>query len=572
MAAKPVPSFALGWLRHYDAARFRGDLLAGITVGVVLIPQGMAYALLAGIPPVYGLYASLVPLFIYSIFGTSRHLAVGVVAIDSLIVAASIAALAPASGEGYMEHVFALALMVGVIQLALGFLKFGFIVNLLSRPVIAGFTTAAVLIIGFSQLKHLLGIGISQNLNIFVLLAEAFSKLGELHVQTFAVGAAGIAILVGGKRFFPRLPGPLLAVFISSLAVYFLNLDEQGVAIVGTIPSGLPSMGVPSFSLQSLKALLPTALTLSMIQFMGVISLGKISAARHGYQVQPNRELIALGAMNLVGSFFQSQPVSGSFSRSAVNEQTGAQTPFANAIAAALVGLTLLFFTPLFYYLPIPVFASIIMVTAFGLIDVRELRYLFKTKAVDGSIALATFFSTLVIGIHQGVLVGVALSVIAIMYRISRPNVAVLGHLHHTRSFRDIRNHASAHEFKDIVMMRVDASFSFSNANRIRDIVLRQVRVKDARALILDATTVNDLDTTALAVLSDINKVLQDRGIQIYIAGAKQKALDLMRASGVMQEIGEEHFFLSPHRALSFVLARWGREDEYRMRQSQEDA
>jgi SulP family sulfate permease len=550
------------WMRSYSRSDFGGDLAAGITVGVVLIPQGMAYALLAGVSPVYGLYASLVPLLVYSLFGTSRHLAVGVVAIDSLIVAAGVAAMAPASAAEALSLTFLLALMVGIIQIAMGLLRFGFVVNLLSRPVTTGFTSAAALIIGMSQLKHLLGVDLERSLNIFTLLAQAGTKLAQLHPPSLLIGGGGILLLVLLRKRFPRLPGPLLVVVLSALAVVGLNLEGQGVELVGTIPSGLPSPQMPIWSAATIKALFPTAVTLSLIQFVGVISLGKLFAARHGYRIQPSRELVVLGGMNAVGSFFQSIPVSGSFSRSAVNERAGAQTPLANAIAAIVIGLVLLFLTPLFAWLPIPVFASIIMVSAFGLIDVAEIRYLLRTKAADGIIALLTFLATLVLGIHQGILTGIGLSVIAIMYRISRPNIATLGLLPETRSFRDITNHPSAIQFEGILVIRVDASFSFANADRVRDRIVASARDTGADVAILDATTINDLDSTALAMLQDTQRILSAANVDLIVAGAHQNVIDVLQAAGLWEIMGPEAFHLSPWRALVHVLKREGREAE----------
>lgn len=550
------------WMRSYSRSDLGGDLAAGITVGVVLIPQGMAYALLAGVSPVYGLYASLVPLLVYSLFGTSRHLAVGVVAIDSLIVAAGVAAMAPSSAAEALSLTFLLALMVGIIQIVMGLLRFGFVVNLLSRPVTTGFTSAAALIIGMSQLKHLLGVDLERSLNIFTLLAQASTKITQLHPPSLLIGVGGILLLVLVRKRFPRLPGPLLVVVISALAVIGLNLETRGVELVGTIPSGLPTPQVPVWSVATIKALFPTAVTLSLIQFVGVISLGKLFAARHGYRIQPSRELVVLGGMNAVGSLFQSIPVSGSFSRSAVNERAGARTPLSNAIAAVLIGLVLLFLTPLFAWLPIPVFASIIMVSAFGLIDVAEIRYLLKTKAADGIIALLTFTATLILGIHQGILTGIGLSVIAIMYRISRPNIAVLGLLPETRSFRDIANHPTAIQFEGILVIRVDASFSFANADRVRDRIIAAARKSTARCVILDATTINDLDSTALAMLQDTQRILADDNVDLIVAGAHQNVIDILQSSGLWEEMGPDAFHLSPWRALVHVLKRDGREAE----------
>lgn len=536
--------------------------MAGITVGVVLIPQGMAYALLAGVSPVYGLYASLVPLLVYSLMGTSRHLAVGVVAIDSLIVAAGVAAMAPGSAAEALSLTLLLALMVGIIQIVMGLLRFGFVVNLLSRPVTTGFTSAAALIIGMSQLKHLLGVDLERSLNIFTLLMQAGEKMAQLHMPSLVIGGGGIALLILIRKRFPRIPGPLVVVVLSALAVVGLNLESRGVSLVGAIPSGLPSPGVPVWTMETIKGLFPTAVTLSLIQFVGVISLGKLFAARHGYRIQPSRELITLGSMNAIGSLFQSIPVSGSFSRSAVNERAGANSPLANAIAAVLIAGVLLFLTPLFAWLPIPIFASIIMVSAFGLIDVAEVRYLLQTKAGDGVIALLTFTATLVLGIHQGILTGIGLSVIAIMYRISRPNIAVLGLLPETRSFRNVVNHPTAQQFDGVLIIRVDASFSFANADRVRDRIIAEARACEARSVILDATTINDLDSTALAMLQDTHGILTESGVQLCVAGARENVLSVLQSSGLWNAMGAEAFFLSPWRALIQTLKASGRDEE----------
>ena len=550
------------WWNGYGRSHLMGDLGAGITVGVVLIPQSMAYALLAGVSPVYGLYASLVPLLIYSLFGTSRHLAVGVVAIDSLIVAAGVASLAPASDAEALTLTFLLALMVGVIQMTMGLLRFGFVVNLLSRPVITGFTGAASLIIGFSQLKHMLGIDLGRNLNIFVLLGEAGSRLGETHIPSLLIGVIGILILVLSRKKFPRVPGPILVVVLSAVAVLTLDLQNEGVELVGAIPEGLPAPSMPVVSLATIKALFPTAVTLSLIQFVGVISLGKLFAARHGYRVVPNRELTVLGMMNVIGSAFQSIPVSGSFSRSAVNERSGARSPLANGIAALVIGLTLLLLTPVFAWLPIPVFASIIMVSAFGLIDVREVRFLLHAKAVDGIIALLTFLATLLLGIYQGILTGIGLSVIAIMYRISRPNFAILGLLADSRTFRNVANHPDARQFDGILVLRVDASFTFANADRVRDGIINEVRERDVQTVILDATSINDLDSTALAMLEETYRILATAGVSLELAGAHQPVIDVLQAAGLWKEMGAERFHLSPWQALVNTLKKSNRVSE----------
>jgi SulP family sulfate permease len=290
-----------------------------------------------------------------------------------------------------------------------------------------------------------------------------------------------------------------------------------------------------------------------------------VFAARHRYDIRANRELLALGTANVAGSFFRSVPVSGSFSRTAVNERAGACTPLANVAAALLVGLTLLFLTPLFRYLPIPALAALIIVAASGLLDLRELRYLWRIKRIDGALALVTFLATLLVGIQEGILVGIAASVVAVMYRISRPNVAVLGHLPGTRSFRDVRHFPEAEPLESILMLRVDASFSFANAELLKDLLLRLTKDAggDVRAVVVDASSINDLDTTAVAVLLSAEQTLASRGIELYFGGVKEPVLDLIKRSGLYLKVGADHFFLSPHRAVHHILTRWGRSAAY---------
>ena len=426
------------WAPAYSPSALRRDATAGLTVGTMLIPQGMAYAVIAGMPPIYGLYAGLVPLLTYPLFGSSRQLAIGPVAIDMLIVAAGVGALAQSGTERYVALAILLTAMVGLLQMAMGILQLGFVASLLSRPVIAGLTSAASLIIAFSQLGTLLGIELGRSQYVHVLLWDAARHVGETHLPTLGIGLACIGLLLGLSRWAPRVPGPLVVVIGATIAGWGLGLNQWNVAVVGSIPTGLPAPDVWATSFSDLNALLPAAVTVALVQFMKDVSLGRIFAKRHGYTIDPNRELIGVGAGNFVGSLFQSIPASGSFSRSAVNDRTGAQSPLANVFAAVVIALTLLFLTPLFYYLPSPALAAIIMVSGLGLFDLHELRVLFRTRRQDGYIALFTAACTLFVGIQEGILLGIGASVIAVLFRISRPNVAELGHVPGTRLFRDL--------------------------------------------------------------------------------------------------------------------------------------
>ena len=321
----------LEWLGNYKKDWLKGDLSAGLTVGIMLIPQGIAYAMIAGLPPIYGLYTAMIPQIVYAIFGTSRQLAVGPVAMDSLIVAAGVAALAEVGSEHFIEFAILLAFMMGVLQVAFGLFRLGFLVNFLSKPVISGFTSAASLIIGLNQLKHLLGINIHRNNKLQNLLLEAFSHLNEIHWITFSIGFGAIITIVLFKKYLKKIPAALVVVIVSILIVKFLHLEQSGVKIVGHIPEGLPSFRLPHFDKEIMIKLFPISLTLSFIAFLEAISVAKAVELKHNnYKVVPNQELIALGMGNIIGSLFQSYPSTGGFSRTAVNDQDGANTPLAD--------------------------------------------------------------------------------------------------------------------------------------------------------------------------------------------------------------------------------------------------
>ncbi len=549
----------LQWLPDYTTEALRGDATAGLTVGVMLIPQGMAYAVIAGVPPIYGLYAGLVPLLVYPLIGSSRHLALGPVSIDMLIIAAGVGAIAQAGTERYVALAILLTAMVGLLQMAMGAMKLGFVANLLSRPVIAGLTTAASFIIAISQIGSLLGVELGRSQYIHVLLIEAVQNAGNTHLLTLGIGTASIVLLMGLPRWLPKVPEALIVVVAGTLAGWGFGLREKGVSVVGSIPQGLPAPELWALSFSDLNTLLPAAITLALVQFMKDISLDRIFAARHGYTIDANRELIGVGAGNFFGSLFQSIPASGSFSRTAVNEQSGARTALANVFAAGVIALTLLFLTPLFYHLPTPVLAAIIIVSGFGLFDLRELRSLFKARRRDGYIALFTAGCTLFIGIQEGILLGIGTSVVAMLYRISRPNVAELGHVPGTRLFRDLDRFEQAARLRDIMVLRVDAAFSFANAEYFKDFILEKSERegRPVKVVIVDGSSINGLDTTAIDALFSVTESLEEEGIELHLTGLIGPVREVVRRSGLHALLGENKFHLDPHQAVVSVLERW---------------
>ncbi len=546
----------LDWLPHYNRDLLRGDVAAGLTVGVMLIPQGMAYAMLAGLPPIYGLYASIVPLIIYALLGTSRQLAVGPVAMVSLLTVAGVSVFADPGTDRFIELAILLALVAGLLQLAMGMLRLGFLVNFLSKPVISGFTSAAALIIGLSQLKHLLGLDLARSNYIHEILYQAAVNVAEVNVPTLLIGGGGIAILLGLKRL-PKLkkylPGPLAVVIFGVAAVTLFQLDQGGVAIVGTVPEGLPSFYVPTWEWDVALDLLPMALTICLVSFMESIAIAKTLQSKYREQgLDSNQELLALGLAKVVGAFFQSYPNTGGFSRTAVNDQAGAKTPMAGFFSAILVGLSVLFLTSAFYYLPKAVLASIIMVAVFKLIDIQGAKYLWKARREDFFMMLATFVATLALGIQNGILLGVLLSLGMVIYRSAYPHVAVLGRIPGTMHFRNLNRFPEAEQRADVLVVRFDAQLYFANADYFRDQVRKLVADKGEalHLLILNFESVNTIDSTAMQTLTELVEDLRDQGVTVYFSAVIGPVRDGLYRSGAMAKLDEQNFFLHVNDAI----------------------
>lgn len=547
----------LGALQGYGRPELRGDVVAGLTVAVMLIPQGMAYAMLAGLPPVVGLYAVTVPLAVYALLGTSRQLAVGPVAMVSLMVAAGVGQLArPGSGE-FLAYAVLLATMVGVMQLAMGLTRLGFLVNFLSHPVVSGFTSAAALVIGFSQLKHLLGVDIERSHHVHLILAKAFAQLDEIQPITVAIGAGSIALLLWLKRVKPAWPGALLVVTASTLAVWGLGLTDHGVAIVGAVPDGLPTPSLPPLDRQMLRELAPTAIAISLVGFMESISVAKAFARKNRYEIDADRELVALGLANIASGLLQSYPVTGGFSRTAVNGQAGAKSGIASLISAGVIALTLLLLTPLFYYLPKAVLASIIMVAVFGLVDIAEVRHLYRVKRGDLALLLTTFGATLLLGIEAGILIGVGASLLAVIFRITRPHAAVLGRMPGTHVYRSVTRHPEAQIYDGVLVLRIDAQFYFGNVSFLKETLQRALDAAPTpvRAVVLNAASINQLDSSADAALHEIVADCREASTELYFAEVRGPVMDVMRRSGFHERLGAEHFTLSVTRAVSKARA-----------------
>jgi len=555
------------WVEELDGRTLRRDAVAGLSVGVMLVPQAMAYATLGGLPPIYGLYASLIPLLVYPLFGTARQLAVGIVALDMLILAAGLGQMAEFGSERYVALAILLAAMVGLIQIGMGFLRLGMLADLLSRPVVTGFTAAAALVIASSQIGPLLGVDLPRSQYVYHVAGPLIERLGEVQPETAVLGGASVLVLIALRVWAPRIPRALVVVGLGIGATAILGLETRGVAVTGEIPGGLPSPEIPDLTLGDVRALLPTAVTLALIQLMSAISIGRALSSKHRYTIRPNRELLGLGSANLVGSIFRSVPVSASFSRSAVSEEAGARTPLANVFAAALVVITLLFLTPVFESLPQASLAAIILVGVLGLVSPSEFRTLVRTHRRDAGLAILTALATLTLGIREGVLIGIVASTLVVLYRFSRPNVSELGLIPGTHFYRDRDRFEDAEDIRGVLVLRVDAAFSFFNAAWFRDHVLdrsddeenREDR-PDLHAVVIEARGINDLDTTAIDALHELVGTLDARGIQFHLAGLKGRVRDILMNSPVAEQLDDSRFHLSSHYAVSQILKDWDEE------------
>jgi SulP family sulfate permease len=511
-----------------------------------------------------GLYASVVPLVVYAALGSSMHVAFGVVAADMLIVYAGLSGMADPGSARWVELALLLTLTTGVIQVVMAAGRMGFLVNLLSRPVIVGFATGAAVLIALSALGSLLAVDLHGASTMPTVLRALTVAAPTLTPWPVLLGAAAIGTMIALRTWIRIVPGPLAVVIVGTAVAVLLDPEARLIQRVGPIPAGLPEIRLPSLNWADVPALLPTAITLALVQFTALITLGRLFATRFGYTVSGNRELVALGAANVSGAFFGAPPTSASFSRSALNVDSGARTPMSNVVASGVVVVALLFLTGWLALIPQPVLAAIIVVAALSLVDLEEIRFLRRAKARDGWVAVVTLVATLTTGIVIGIMIGVSVSLLALLYRMSRPHTAILGHMPGTRSFRDIRFNPETRVIEGLLLLRIDASFSFINAAFLKDLILaRTASGEGVRVVVLDASSINDLDVTAAEVLGEVRETLDRRGIALAIAGAKEAVVHTLRGSGLYERLGAEAFFLSPHRAVRSILARWGTEEDY---------
>lgn len=563
----------LDWLLNYHAEYLVGDIMAGVIVAIMLIPQAMAYALLAGLPPQVGLYASILPPIIYALFGTSRALAVGPVAMVSLLVATGVGQLAQPNTPQYLIYAVVLAFLVGILQTFMGLVRLGFLVNFLSHAVISGFTSAAALIIGLSQLKHLLGVNFPSTESTYELLQAIIQNLSQTNLVSLGIGLSSIALLLcfnkpldnylKSRQLAPSLitpitrSGSLLVVLASTLLVWILKLEQTAdIKIVGEIPAGLPAVTLPNFDLTIWQQLLPIALTISFVGFMESIAIAKSLASKRRQKIDANQELIGLGTANLGAAFTGGYPVTGGFSRSVVNFTAGANTGLASIITALLLALVVLFFTPLFYFLPQTALAAIIMVAVFGLVDVDTFKQMWRYNKADALSLLVTFFAVLITGIETGIIIGIITSIVLYLYRTSRPHMAVVGRVGDSEHFRNILRH-DVKTYPHVIAIRVDESLYFANTNYLEEHLIKLIHEQpDVEHLILICSGINFIDASALETLENLIKGLKESGISFYLAEVKGPVMDNLLGVGFIDKLGTDHIFLSTHQAMKALGCR----------------
>ena len=572
MTLRPLAQYLpiLDWGRRYDRGQFTGDLVAAVIVTIMLIPQSLAYALLAGMPPEAGIYASIAPIVLYAIFGTSRALAVGPVAVVSLMTAAAVGNIAEAGTAGYVTAALTLAFLSGAMLLALGLFRLGFLANFLSHPVIAGFITASGILIAASQLRHILGIE-GEGHTLVEILASLWADLGEVNPITLLLGVTATAFLFwvrGGLKplllrmgLGPRLAdigaktGPVLAIVGTTLAVWAFDLGSRGVAIVGEVPQSLPPLTLPSFSPDLLSQLFIPALLISIIGFVESISVAQTLAAKKRQRIDPDQELIGLGSANLGAAFTGGFPVTGGFSRSVVNFDAGAETPAAGAFTAVGLALAALFLTPLIYFLPKATLAATIIVAVLSLVDFSILKRAWAFSHADFAAVSVTILLTLVFGVEAGVSAGVVTSILVHLYKTSRPHMAVVGRVPGTEHFRNVLRHEVETQ-PHVLSLRVDESLYFPNARYLEDQLARHAAEKpELTDVVLMFPAVNEIDLSALESLEAINTRLRDADIRLHLSEVKGPVMDRLKRSHFLDDLTGE-VFLSQHEAVCALAER----------------
>ncbi|SFG06994.1 SulP family inorganic anion transporter [Neptunomonas qingdaonensis] len=547
----------LEWAKIYDRNMLSSDLIAALIVTIMLIPQSLAYALLAGLPAEVGLYASILPLIAYTVFGTSRTLAVGPVAVVSLMTAAAVGNIAQQGTDAYVLAAITLAFISGVILILMGVFRLGLLANFLSHPVISGFISASAIIIAASQLKHIFGVEVSGH-NLLDILLGLSKQPEHINIPTLIIGISAITFLFCSRTYLKTIllrmgvkarladiitkTGPVLVVIITILATWIGDLENQGVKVIGDIPQGLPSLALPQFDAEIWQQLFISALLISIVGFVESVSVAQTLAAKRRQRISPDQELIGLGASNIASSVSGGFPVTGGFSRSVVNFEAGAETPAAGAFTAAGIALVTLFLTPLIFFLPKATLAATIIVAVLSLVDLAALKRTWIYSRKDFSAMLVTLIMTLLQGVEIGIIAGVGLSIFLHLYRTSTPHSALVGRVPGTEHFRNIDRHKVDTQ-KHMLTLRIDESLYFANARYLEDRIYALVSLNPAvKHLILMCPAVNLIDASALESLEAINARLKDSGVTFHLSEVKGPVMDKLKRSHFLNDLTGQVF------------------------------
>ena len=566
--SKILPIF--DWGRTYNQLTFTNDLVAAVIVTVMLIPQSLAYALLAGLPPEMGLYASILPIVLYAIFGTSRVLAVGPVAVVSLLTAAAVGKIAIPGTPEYIAAAITLAFMSGIILLGLGLFRLGFLANFLSHPVITGFVTASGIIIAASQMKHIFGVSADGH-NILEIATSLRESIIELNWITLLIGSLTTVFLLWVRKgFLPLLlklglnqrasdifakAGPIIAIVATTLIAWSFSLTERGVKVVGEVPQGLPPISLPSFSMDIWTSLIGSAILMSLIGFIESISIARTLAATKRQRIDPDQELIGLGAANVGAAFTSGFPVTGGFSRSVVNYDAGAETPAAGAFTAIGLGVASIFLTTLIFYLPKATLAATIIVAVLALVDFSILKKTWIYSKADFAAVAATMSVTLIMGVELGVIAGVLISILSHVYKSSRPHIAIVGQVPGTEHYRNVLRHDVLVN-PQVLTIRVDESLYFANTRFLEERIYSEVaKQSELKHVILMCSAVNAIDMSALESLELINERLKLGGIKFHLSEVKGPVMDKLEGTSLLTHLSGD-IFLSQHQTKKLINSR----------------
>ena len=548
----------LKWLPKYKKKNFYYDFSAGINVGILLIPQGMAYALIAGLPPIYGLYAALTPQIVYAILGTSRQLAVGPVAIDSLIVASGLGVISISSPDQYILMAISLAFIVGSLQIIMALFRFSFITSFLSKPIINGFVSALAIIIGFSQLKYLLGISLTQTSLIQNILIDIYNNINQINLPTLYLGLSSIFIILFVKKYKPKFPIYFIILILGTFVSYIFNLKKIGIDVVGNIPKGLPEFKIPLLNYDIIIDLFTIGITLAVLGYIHAISIAKKIEEKHNYyKINTNQELLALGMSNIIGSFFQSYPVSGGLSRSAVNDESGAKSGISAIISAFIVALIIIFFTSYLYHLPKAVLSSIIIVAVFNLIDYKFPRKLFSNFIDEFFLLTITFFVTIFYGIIGGILIGILISILIITLRFKKSNFSLKKKIKNLMNSASIISVLEKHQEKsNILILKLKGQLFYGNLSFLKSFIEKKtINSSSLNTLIFDIKNLYHIDNSGSESFCQIIKKLNNKKIRVIISGFNKKKKGFKFDKNLINCIKKDNIFISTNNALNKLNA-----------------